>query len=183
MDLTKNLILPHLLSIRAEQGDIEMIKAAHKLCDDLLEKSGLHKQTTCKKGCSFCCHDEILMTKFEAALILEYVKKNNIKPNRELVKKQNAVDEYKSLKWKDQACAMLKKDGTCSIYPVRPQVCRTHNSIGDVKLCDKRIDPNSTVPEGRILEAEAIQFALMEMQDLKTRHDMMGMHHTLKDVV
>ncbi len=61
----------------------------------------------CKRGCASCCVDGLSVLPVEAALIEE----SGLMPPP-----VSAAG----------ACAFLDEDGACSIYPVRPVLCRTH---------------------------------------------------------
>src|SRR5690606_34224108 len=73
----------------------------------------IHKFTACKKGCNHCCHYEIAITDLEVEYIRSKVK----------VKKLKFINAGKE-------CPFLK-NGICSIYEVRPFICRRHLSIVD----------------------------------------------------
>lgn len=75
--------------------------------------------TTCKKGCSACCHQDINIFSDEWKLIKENV----------------SLSLYSMI---GNTCPFLKND-ICDIYDFRPITCRNHLSISPVELCS--IDP------------------------------------------
>jgi Fe-S-cluster containining protein len=111
-------------------------------------------QLACQKGCSSCCTQSVMMTELEGEVIVdfydkhigrteelyEFIKNNdysdskkNITPNtyaRQFLEKQCGQEE--SSDWCFQPCVFLK-DGTCTIYPVRPLGCRAFISEIDCK--------------------------------------------------
>ena len=91
----------------------------------------------CKSGCSNCCHIPVTITDDEAILILEYCKFKNIKID--LLKAHNqALSKQKlEIPRQERQCIFLDSvTKSCSIYPVRPLVCRSHFSLSDPKFCD-----------------------------------------------
>lgn len=142
------------------KGGDAVVETAYDAIDQIMHKASLIEKTTCGVGCSFCCHDSIMVSDLEANYIIKKMKESSITPNRGRLKRQSRAKDFKTLKWKDKACSMLGDDGLCTIYEHRPIVCRTHNSIDIVSKCDKRIDPNSSVKEYRILESEAINASM-----------------------
>jgi Fe-S-cluster containining protein len=48
------------------------------------------------------------------------------------------LDEEERIRWR-QPCALLDEDGTCSVYPVRPLLCRGMTSI-DPETCRQAIE-------------------------------------------
>jgi Fe-S-cluster containining protein len=118
----------------------------------------------CKKGCSFCCHQNIRIVHSEELTITDYLDRNvsvevkkkikvqlfnwleyfNLKtPDRILEEKDIAIFE-KQIATDRVPCPFLI-DGGCSIYPVRPLPCRTHIVESHPENCDKNIlrDSNS----------------------------------------
>ena len=50
---------------------------------------------SCKKGCSFCCHIQVVITKPEANIIIDYCRVNNIKIDYSYLEKQLKLTEEK----------------------------------------------------------------------------------------
>jgi len=106
----------------------------------MLEKQG--KSISCKKGCSHCCHLNVYITEIEAKIIAEYCHDHNIPIDQNYLMKQLAIDENQISKSQHSACVFLKNN-ECSIYPVRPSVCRTMYVFTDPSLC--AIKDNNTI--------------------------------------
>lgn len=72
----------------------------------------VNKFTPCKKGCSHCCYIPVSISELEAELIEKTLK---------IKRKKFSVHD----KTQDIPCPFLKNN-SCSIYDVRPFVCRRH---------------------------------------------------------
>lgn len=84
----------------------------------------------CQKGCSYCCHQSVMVTAAETVYIAQFLHNNlqesEVKRLRDHVgARARQADGLDSDQRGDQriACAFLM-DGVCSIYPVRPLQCR-----------------------------------------------------------
>lgn len=94
----------------------EIITQYYKLrnyCDSFFEivYSTFQSEMKCKKRCSLCCTLESVLV-LEGSIITSYLEKH----------------EPKSFLQKEDRCLFLDK-GLCSIYPVRPIICRTHGLV------------------------------------------------------
>lgn len=118
--------------------------------------SMFYKYTDCHKGCSHCCHMAVSITQFEALYIKQYIERN-------WSKKQinNLYSQIKQLKFKHPEifnmsfiatenktkiripCIFLENN-CCSIYNVRPVICRTYISLSPSEVCyDALFNPQS----------------------------------------
>jgi len=124
-----------VLAIQAakDRGQLrKVIAVAHQQLDEI--GAGIQKQSNvklaCREGCSFCCYLKVEVSPEEVFLIAEYIRRNLAPAQITEIKKkakENAV-EIQSLTWEEQAgrnipCALLS-EGKCSVYSVRPSVCR-----------------------------------------------------------
>lgn len=69
-------------------------------------------QMQCGRGCTSCCKPGLTVCAVENATIREYLSTHPVAP---------AGD-------RTDRCSMLASDGACTIYPVRPLVCRSHGA-------------------------------------------------------
>lgn len=87
------------------------LRRLHSIADEVMAHFGPH--TPCKAGCAGCCHYEVKIYPVEAS----YISRNSGRPMR----KEPARKES----FHGRPCVFLE-GGRCSIYAVRPLVCRTH---------------------------------------------------------
>ena len=115
------------------------LKAQYDIIDSLLE-SFQHRVIAngvgidCRKGCAWCCHQQVLVMPGEMLLIADYIE-NNFDSGTKKVVLQRAVEKDEKVKDLDAGRALqakipcpLLQDGSCSVYPVRPMACRIYLS-------------------------------------------------------
>lgn len=117
----------------------------HRIIDETIEyQAELDKQEGfnpyyCHKGCSNCCYQPAACTDEEAQLIYNYCTENSIIIDYEKLERQQKYIDFDSENnftgipgWSgqpedDQSCIFLnKEDQACTIWKVRPFVCRVH---------------------------------------------------------
>jgi Fe-S-cluster containining protein len=114
---------------------------------------------TCKLGCCQCCRYHILMNIAEAHTLAQYVKRefstdqinelmirtqqwhewDNSRPGRYPSANADGRTNFSNY---DHYCPLLV-NGSCSAYPVRPVVCRTHFVCSDPLSCRAANNPES----------------------------------------
>jgi len=112
------------LNIRKIRPGKDRAMTVHNIIDSELQLSKFHdvnewEKVKCKKGCSGCCKQKILVTDEEAELLR----------GRTIINKPD-------LKNHNARCMFLAHDGECSVYNDRPSVCRLLVSKSDPKLCE-----------------------------------------------
>jgi Fe-S-cluster containining protein len=177
--------VPILKEIYELHGGNAMIQYAHDECQRMLERKELFKETSCQGSCSFCCHQDIMMSKLEADYTREILKLNNLVPDPIRSKLQRELPK-ESLNFMARACPMLADENEegkrlCTIYEARPLVCRTHNSLNEPKFCNGVDYPNAVIQEVRLAETEAITFAIVIIEQQLGFHgleaEFVGMHN------
>lgn len=96
----------------------------------------------CRKGCSWCCVQTVAMSVFEAAPLVEHVRRTWTDEQRAaLLERARRVLATLSTHANDAdrirrriPCVFLQEDGACGIYDVRPLACRVFNSQ-DLAAC------------------------------------------------
>jgi len=164
LTLTAQDLVNQIKFLRRTESDSEIFQQLRNVNDKLIAKAKLFEKATCSKGCSFCCHDRIIVSKMEIDNIKAVVKAKNIIPNAERLAKQKQNDP--KISWSDKACSLLSdpdENGQriCTIYEDRPFICRTHNSREEPKFCNKSEYPDKGIQEGRILEIDALGMAII----------------------
>ena len=107
-------------------------------------------ETSCKKGCNYCCYFKTEVGAEEVFLIADYILNHFDKANLDTVLKKAQSNKKKisnlSTGKRIQTnieCALLK-EGECSVYPVRPSTCRKMHST-DIDICKSSFDnPDDT---------------------------------------
>ncbi len=106
----------------------------------------------CKRGCSWCCRsfrvDALPQEIFRIARELR--RRDELAPLLAALSAYSERARQASNDRRDRACPFLVDDA-CSIYAVRPMMCRKCNSL-DVEQCK---DPNGTIPENAELALKA----------------------------
>jgi len=102
--------------------------------------SNSSRPISCKAGCSACCHQKVDLGAYEGALIKAYLKEqrlvvdaNRLRTQLEALK--GGPGSYEKLPFDDRRCVFLSAEQTCSIYSVRPLMCRRHFVQSDPALC------------------------------------------------
>jgi Fe-S-cluster containining protein len=95
---------------------------------------------SCKAGCSACCHQKVDLGAYESSLIEAYLKEHRIVVDAERLRTQTealkgGVGSFEKLPFDDRRCVFLSADQICSIYSVRPLMCRRHFVKSDPALC------------------------------------------------
>jgi len=115
---------------------------------------------TCQLGCYHCCRYHILTNIAEAHALAQYIKReisveqiNDLRMRTQQWHEWNnymqggytsaGIDEQTDFSSYHHCCPLLV-NGVCSVYPVRPVVCRTHFVSSHPQFCDAANDPKST---------------------------------------
>lgn len=135
------------------QSDDELVQACRVVQEmtetALVRHQGDASRIACRPGCAYCCVVNVAVLRPEAATIVAYLE-------RKLSVSQFAalglkIDEmYAGIRWLDdeerirwqKPCVLLDDAGNCSVYPVRPLLCRGLTSI-DAETCRQAIELNA----------------------------------------
>lgn len=125
-----------------------MMASTSRLVSGLLARAP-EGSVACRAGCDHCCHQIVGVTAPEAFAIFEHLKQTRSVEELEQLKVHVAA-LYERARGLPSAqrfspehpCAFLR-DGSCSIYEVRPLACRGVNSL-DAADCETRLrDPDA----------------------------------------
>lgn len=152
---------------------IDLIKEVYHIGDILLNEYLQTNEITCHRGCSHCCKQLICCTTIEMETIMSYINSFPRQRRRDIMKKM-IKEATKFAIWYGRTCldipedhhkmisepirtnyfgkpCIFLKNNACSIYPVRPIICRTTKVKGD--FCGKH------VPLGYSRESKPIKLA------------------------
>lgn len=88
-------------------------------------------QINCTEGCHQCCAPRLTVSRVEADMISAYLQDHpEVVESLREIKAQNPH--------RGERCAMLNSEGMCSIYEVRPLICRSHGAPVLVQIDEKR---------------------------------------------
>lgn len=114
-------------------------KKLHELVEIEIAQ-GANIETSCKKGCSACCHMEVEITSYESE-ILEKLVQDGHTIERPRLQKQSERSLQDPI-WREgvrnltNRCVFLNDEGACSIYESRPVMCRRHSVTSPAKNCE-----------------------------------------------
>lgn len=120
-------------------------------CIDLMEKaSPLPQPLACESGCYYCCHNQVEMTAPEALVLAGFLAAHFSPDEIRLVQDRAANSLTRQAgKSKIQLAALraefpcpLLADGLCSVYEVRPLMCRAMHSLQAEACRQELADPN-----------------------------------------
>lgn len=156
----------------------------------------------CVKGCNKCCQDYFTISEVEFAIIMDYLhnnfdnekinqivkralvltdkfERNNPKYFKQLEENITGKDKYNTLRInlenmpeKQENCVFLDEGGECSIYNVRPLICRTHGVCcysDDIehKVCDRI--PSLISNKENMLEIDKYKMEIVSIGDYRRK--------------
>jgi len=114
----------------------------YKRLDETITGASVHVEqgVQCKKGCSYCCHFRVDVSANEVFTISDYMKSTlsdedfdlHLEKAKENKKKMGMLSQSKRIVT-NVACPLLI-DNECSIYEIRPAMCRKIHST-NVDAC------------------------------------------------
>lgn len=107
-----------------------------------LEISGQSPKVACQSGCTYCCHSQVNIIPIEALMICAFIKTDFTAGQIEALEagliRARSLTEGKTCEQvyaiKDDLPCVFLKSGRCSIYTMRPSICRSWNSF-DAGAC------------------------------------------------
>lgn len=149
--LTENKIVHLMIALKVKEILLRMvdpklrIKTVHAFMDKATKEDLKDQKVSCRRGCAFCCRQEISIFKEELEIILEIIKERGLK----------------GLNFDNGWCAFLDKETKdCTIYEDRPIVCRSYFVLSDPKFCDTEAQPEYKVTQLSISKHEVMMLTL-----------------------
>ncbi|WP_424195211.1 YkgJ family cysteine cluster protein [Ampullimonas aquatilis] len=125
-----------LLADTTPAHTVHFITRLHGSVDQLSHKSQQEQTFACQAGCSYCCHVRVEALEPEIFLIARTLRQESLIDQFHTMQRLQAhVNQQQAAKGKvvHQPCPFLVNQ-MCSIYLVRPAVCRKAHSL-DVQAC------------------------------------------------
>lgn len=125
--------IPYVMHSKASSRTTKLIML-RKIANEAT--APVSREAICRKGCSHCCHQHVLLSELEAKIIeRETGHKAQPVAGMDIRRFEVASAEYQR-RYIGVPCTFLV-DGACSIHEHRPMICRTHFSLADdAKWCD-----------------------------------------------
>jgi hypothetical protein len=97
--------------------------------------------SSCQKKCSYCCYQSVAIPTWEVDRIAKYSGRKTTGFGGHTKNLKHIQEQFCNV-----VCPFLINDA-CSIYPVRPFMCRAHYSYSDDPTdCDIALNPGMTAP-------------------------------------
>lgn len=151
---------------------------------ELFERYASHLK--CRRGCSFCC-DNIHVPAIERAAVSEWLDTEAGSGVREAARRRRASQASHALTAGEKQpsgeraaapnrCAFLGSEGECTVYPVRPLICRTYGlplayRVYEYDMHGRELHPES--PEYTELWCD-LNFSSLEQDEAKRLFDRDG---------
>lgn len=126
---------------------VQACRAVQELAETALVRNrGDASLIACGPGCGHCCVVNVAVLRPEAVTILSFLKRKL--PAAQYLEMQARIgDLHAAICWSDdegrivqqRPCALLDENRCCSVYPVRPLLCRGMTSV-DPEACRQAID-------------------------------------------
>lgn len=167
-----------------------LVAMMHEQLDEAIEERGYAAEQAgiviaCGRGCNACCHLPVVIGEPEAAALALWLQQ----PEQDAVRERflakypawratlgDAIEAVEAATDKDArvvACATYYRrralcpfnhEGDCTVYPVRPALCRTAHAVGSRVKCEDEGDGVDTLPhpavDGTYRSQEALRLLL-----------------------
>lgn len=157
---------------RAATSAMEVAGAAHLTADMAVEIMKPTRPLACREGCAWCCYVQVAVTAPEALVVVAHLRETRSADelravHERIVELDNQTRGLGHVERADRQyrCALLVDD-RCSVYAVRPLMCRGLASFDDAvcKLAWETDANNVPIPvhRGQRIAVSAVEKGLMD---------------------
>lgn len=153
---------------------------AHKqqyqqLCQKVDERfNQLHKKFSaemhCRRGCHQCCLPNLTISELERQQIQSFIQEHQLHDKLEKLQQDDPHEGSR--------CAFLDAQGDCSIFPVRPIICRSHGAPAlvnqqELQYCELNFTGESagSIKQGDWINIETLNLMLLTLTQVATKVD------------
>jgi len=138
IERVRQSVVNHLSSNRGVSAAVNFVANLHRAVDKVVQQASDHDpKPECKAGCAYCCSVRVEATEPEIFRIVREVKMRPAAQVDSLLERlgRRAAAAESGVTGSRIDCAFLENN-LCSIYEVRPAVCRKAHSLS-VKCCEE----------------------------------------------
>ena len=131
--------------------EFKQVEYVNDQLDEILEAFALYfpNKTTvaCQAKCSHCCSFSVFCPLQTIEYIAQHIEKNYTKEeiDKLIVAFYKTIEQRKTPQFR-AVCSFLDEEGCCSIYEIRPLVCRWFTSP-DASLCERSVYTREAIPQ------------------------------------
>lgn len=133
---------------------------------------------SCRRGCSHCCGQHVVVSIAEAQALAAFIRREfsaeGLLALRERTARWHAWDNARLGAGIQSPDCPLLVEGACSVYPLRPLVCRTHFVSSAPHLCGLQPPPGAPLRPPSAL-ASVVQASGPSARRLQTRIEACGL--------
>jgi Fe-S-cluster containining protein len=158
---------------RTSEKALELAFRTHLWADHVIfrfeSENMLPQPIACKPGCNFCCFNQVELTPVESFLICNFIEQSFSKDERNKlldrvegsIMRRAGKTKTEIAKIRNELPCPLLIGGLCSIYPVRPLLCRAMHAF-DAKQCELSLKSKNLISDEYYLHRYEIVFALIK---------------------
>ncbi len=133
--------LPRLAQEAAQLAETALASLAPRAIED--PRAIGWQVPDCRPGCHFCCYEQVNVTPPEVFSLADHIRANWSEGRIRSLRKKLTAAASLSRDLDHEAyfaarirCPLLDSEDRCSVYAVRPLMCRAYNSL-DVAACER----------------------------------------------